>query len=243
MEKIDIFTSITNEEKEKWSEITLKECNEYLTAYSLKIPEINSNKFLQLVCLRMYTNKLVSKEVISQFVRFFNKNASVDQQSRHLGSQDFFYVLNAKEKIPNIDMIVPVGYHILITLETPHPKFIHASHKRAGRFAAKNFDELKRSYNNRCATCGSLENKPHFKDASKKTLLQQGHIDPLKSLTIDNTIPQCQLCNQTYKDNFVFNEEGRVIAVASLEPIVKAHKSVKEKILDFLLNQKDNKGE
>jgi len=129
-----------------------------------------------------------------------------------------------------------------MTLEAPHPKFIHASHKRAGRFAAKNFDELKRSYNNRCATCGSLENKPHFKDASKKTLLQQGHIDPLKSLTIDNTIPQCQLCNQTYKDNFVFNEEGRVIAVASLEPIVKAHKSVKEKILDFLLNNKHDKG-
>lgn len=240
MKKIDIFTSITSEEKDKWSEITLKECHEYLIAYSLKIPEINSNKFLQLVCLRMYKNKLVSKEVISQFVRFFNKNASVDQQSRHLGSQDFFYVLNAKEKIPNIDMIVPVGYHILITLETPHPKYIHASHKRAGRYAARNFDELKRSYNNRCATCGSLENKPHFYDASKKTLLQQGHIDPLKALTIKNTIPQCQLCNQTYKDSFVFNEQGRVVAVASLEPVKKAHQSVKEKILDFLLNNKDD---
>jgi hypothetical protein len=41
----------------------------------------------------------------------------------------------------------------------------------------------------------------------------------------------------------VFNEEGRVVAVASIEPIVKAHKSVKEKILDFLLNTKDDKGE
>ena len=172
MEKIDIFTSITDAEKGKWSDIVLKECNEYLTAYSLKIPEINSNKFLQLVCLRIYKNKLVSKEIIFQFVRFFNKDGSVDQQSRHLGSQDFFYVLNAKEKIPNIDMTVPVGYHTLITLESPHPKFIHASHKRAGRFAARNFDELKRSYHNRCATCGSLENKPHFYDASKKTLLQ-----------------------------------------------------------------------
>ena len=68
----------------------------------------------------------------------------------------------------------------------------------------KTFDELKRVYDNRCVTCGSLENKPHFHDASKKTLLQQGHMDPLKILTIENTIPQCQFCNQTYKDNFIF---------------------------------------
>ena len=243
MEKIDTFVPITFEEKDNWSNMVYKECNEYLTAYSLKIPEINSNKFLQLVCLRIYKNKLVSKEVISKFVRSFNKNASVDQQSRHLGSQDFFYVLNAKEKIPDSDVVVPIGYHILITLESPHPKYIYASHKRAGRLAARNFDELKRSYNNRCATCGSLENKPHFYDPSKKTLLQQGHIDPLKSLTIENTIPQCQLCNQTYKDSFVFNEQGRVVAVSSLEPIKKAHKTVKEQILNFLLKQNESKEE
>ena len=240
MDKIDTFIPITREEKDKWSDIVVKECNEYLISYSLKIPTINSNKFLQLLCLRINKNKLVSKEVISKFVRYFNKDASVDQQSRHLGSQDFFYVLNAREKIPNIDMIVPVGYHILITLETPHPKYIHASSKRAGRLAARNFDELKRVYNNRCATCGSLGNKPHFYDASKKTLLQQGHIDPLKTLTIDNIIPQCQLCNQIYKDNFVFDEQGRVTAVASLEPIRKANQSIKEEILNFLLKLKDN---
>ena len=240
MQKIDVFEPISQEEKDKWTELVLNECNEYLLSYSLKIPEVSSNKFLQLVCLRIHKNKLVSKEVISEFVRFFNKNASVDQQSRHLGSQDFFYVLNAKEKIPNVDMIVPVGYHILITLEAPHPKYIYASHKRAGRFAARNFDELKRAYNNRCATCGSLENKPHFYDASKKTLLQQGHMDPFKSLTIENTIPQCQFCNQTYKDNFVFNEQGRIITVASIEPIRKAHKLTKKQILNFLLKDKDD---
>lgn len=238
IEKIHIFKPISEKEKQKWSEILLEECNEYLVAYALKIPKENSNKFLQLLCLRIYKNKLVSKEVISKFVRHFNKNASVDQQSRHLGSQDFFYVLNKNEKIPNIEMKVPVGYHILISLETPHPKYIHASAKRAGRFAARNFEELKMAYNNRCATCGSPENKSHFHDASKKTILQQGHMDPFKKLTIKNTIPQCQFCNQTYKNNFVFNEKGRIIAIASLEPLKKANNFLKEQILEYLIKEK-----
>lgn len=240
MEKIDKFNPITLEEKEYWTTIVNQECIDFLTPYQLTIPKEKSNKFLQLVCLRIYQNKLVSKEVISEFVRYFNKDASVDQQSRHLGSQDFFYVLNANEQIINTKMTVPVGYHILITLEQPHPKYSLYSNKRAGRQIAKNFEALKKAYSNRCATCGAIEKRHHFHNPTIKTLLQQGHMNPMQSLTLENTIPQCQLCNQIYKNYFVFNDTGRVVALASVEPIKKSHQSVKNEILKFL--QEEQKG-
>jgi hypothetical protein len=43
------------------------------------------------------------------------------------------------------------------------------------------------------------------------TILQQGHMDPTKSLTLDNTIPQCSYCNQQYKNKAIFNKRGIVI--------------------------------
>lgn len=242
MEKIDKFNPITLEDKDYWATIVKQECYDYLKQYSVKIPKETSNKFLQLLCLRIYQNKFVSKEVISTFVRYYNKNASVDQQSRHLGTQDFFYVLNANEKVISTGMTVPIGYHILITLEQPHPKHILYSHKRAGRHKAENFQQIKQVYNNRCITCGSIEEKPHFHNPSIKTVLQQGHMDPMQKLTIENTIPQCQLCNQIYKNYFVFDEKGRTIAVASIEPIKKSHQNVKDEILHFLLEEQKVKG-
>ncbi len=63
-----------------------------------------------------------------------------------------------------------------------------------------------------------------------RTKLQQGHLNPHKKLTLENSIPQCQLCNQAYKDDFVFNEKGRVLAVASIRPVLKADPEVQEEI-------------
>ena len=81
--------------------------------------------------------------------------------------------------------------------------------KRANRNSAKNFQELKYVYDCRHATCGLEEGKVDW-ITGKRVKIQQGHMDPRKSLTIDNTIPQCEYCNQTYQDYFRFDENGRV---------------------------------
>ena len=119
---------------------------------------------------------------------------------------------------------------MLVTTESPKPSFLFKALKRAGRISAQNFDQLKITYDNRCATCGSQEGKPHFLDPSKRTQLQQGHMNPHKKLTLDNSIPQCQLCNQVYQDDYVFDIKGRVIAVASPNPVLRADENIKEEI-------------
>jgi hypothetical protein len=76
-------------------------------------------------------------------VRRYIKNAALDQQVRHLGTQYGWYVLNKGAKVPNVDETVPSGYNYLVTIESPSPSILAAALKRAGRVAARNFSEIK----------------------------------------------------------------------------------------------------
>lgn len=116
-------------------------------------------KELQLIFLYKHLNCFVHKDMVSAFVRKFIKNAALDQQVRHLGSQYFWYVLNKGAKIPNADITVPSGYNYLVSIEVPNPKAVAEALKRTGRLGAKNFAELKLAYGNKCATCGIEEGK------------------------------------------------------------------------------------
>ena len=94
------------------------------------------------------------------------------------------------------------------------------------------------AYDNRCATCGIEEGK---KDPRNEELvvLQQGHMNPREKLTLDNVIPQCQYCNQTYKDYFLFNENGRVIAVNNPLILLKSPKSIQDEMVRVLLAERE----
>lgn len=194
-------------------------------------------KELQLIFLYKYSNCFVHKDLVSQFVGRFIKNAALDQQVRHLGSQYFWYVLNKGCKVPNKKETVPSGYNYLVSIEMPNPKVLAEALKRAGRLAAKSFEELKLAYGNKCATCGIEEGK---KDPRNEEIvdLQQGHMNPREELSLANTIPQCQYCNQTYKDYFQFNEYGRVVAVNNPLILLKSPKSVQDEMITVLLQER-----
>ena len=66
-------------------------------------------------------------------------------------------------------------------------------------------------------------------------------MDPRAPLTLDNTIPQCQYCNQTYKDYFVFNEYGRVIAVNNPLILLKSPRAVQDEMITVLLKERETK--
>lgn len=51
---------------------------------------------------------------------------------------------------------------------------------------------LKKEYDYRCATCSSIEGKPHNIRKNEIIQLQEGRINPAKPLEIGNIIPQCQ---------------------------------------------------
>ena len=194
-------------------------------------------KTLQLVLLLKYKGCFLHRDVISAFVRSHLPSLAADQQPRHLGSQDGWNILNKGAHVPDTDERVPSGYHYLVSLESPNPKIVMTEMKRAGRLAARNFDQLKAAYSNCCATCGIKEGTIDIRNNHILVSLQQGHMDPSKQLTIENTIPQCQYCNQTYKDYFKFNQYGRVIAINNPIILLQSSPGIQEEMLQLLLEE------
>ena len=197
-------------------------------------------KELQLIFLYKHIHCFVHKDLVSEFVRKFKPSAAFDQQVRHLGTQLLWYVLNKSAKVPDKEEVVPSGYNYLVSIESPNPKAVALALKRSGRLAAKSFEDLKIVYGKKCATCGIDEGK---KDTRNGLIvaLQQGHMNPREPLTIDNTIPQCQYCNQQYLDYFCFNEHGRVVAVNNPYILLKSPRDIQDEMIEVLLAER--KGE
>ena len=163
---------------------TLKEeHNTYLLKYNISLPSENTAKFLWLIFLRKHILKFVHKDTISSFVATRIQNTGKDQQVRHLAA-DGFYVLNRGEAVPIFREKVPSGYHCLFSMENPKPTYLHSVLKRAGRLSAQTFEQLKIVYDNKCATCGCEEGKPHRYFPDTKVILEQGHMDPNKRLDL-----------------------------------------------------------
>lgn len=219
--------------KKLWSDDIPKDCSDEDLVALLDAKE------LQLIFLYKHLNCFVHKDLVSAFVRKF-KNAALDQQVRHLGSQYLWYVLNKGAKVPNANITVPSGYNYLVSIEMPNPIAVAKALKRSGRLGAKNFAELKWAYGNKCATCGQEEGKKDPRN-EEIVVLQQGHMNPRMPLTLENTIPQCQYCNQTYKDYFMFNEHGRVIAVNNPLILLKSPKDVQDEMITVLLKERESK--
>jgi hypothetical protein len=195
------------------------------------------SKELQLIFLCKYMKCFVHKDLISAFVQRFKPNHARDQQVRHLGTQYYWYVLNKGANVPDTDETVPSGYNYLVSIEMPNPKAVSEVMKRSGRLAARSFIDLKYAYGCKCATCGIEEGKKDPRN-EELVILQQGHMDPREPLTLENTIPQCQYCNQTYKDYFQFNEYGRVIAVNNPLILLKSPKDVRDEMIRVLLEER-----
>ena len=213
--------------------------NESMEDMEINKDNINNmtDKELQMIFLYKYRKSFVHKDLVSEFVRKHKPRAGLDQQVRHIGTQCYWYVLNKGAKVPDTDESVPSGYNYLVSVEMPNPKAIRMALKRASRSSAKTFQELKYVYDNKCATCGLEEGKIDWR-TGKKVKLQQGHMDPRKDLTLDNTIPQCEYCNQTYLDYFRFDENGRVVAVNNPEILLKSSRDIQDEMITVLLRER-----
>ena len=220
--------------KKLWRDDLNEDCSDKEFVMQLEAKE------LQLIFLLKHLNCFVHKDLVSAFVRKYVKDIALDQQVRHLGSQYCWYVLNMGAVIPNTSEKVPSGYNYLFSIDIPNPKAVSLAVKRNGRLGAKNFSDLKKAYFNKCATCGIEDGKKDSRN-QEIVVLQQGHMDPRKPLTLNNTIPQCQYCNQTYMDYFQFNEYGRVIAVNNPLILLKSPRNVQYEMISVLLAERTKK--
>lgn len=187
--------------------------NKYLKKYGCKLPSETSSfgKALEYLYINIKKENNISdiKKYVIEKNCNLNDNASDNLQIRHLGLQYGFNILKNNDiKIFSNKKIKKSSYY-LINLTNKHNNY--SKEKRNGKLNNENWLELKKYYNFSCATCGNEEGKPMRYNNNQLTLLQQGHMDPRESLTLENTIPQCSYCNQQYKNKAIFNKKGIVI--------------------------------
>ncbi len=156
--------------------------------------------------------------------------------------QKGFYIVSSrrgnslsKKELKN----APKNAYRLVTLERPHPSWTPKRQKVENI----DFENIKKEYRYRCATCGSKEGEENSRYPGVKTRLQKAHKNPHKPLAGDNIIPQCEQCNRADRDKWVYDQRGRVVGVAKAEVIISSIRkrylpeTEVEKLKDFLMKQ------
>ena len=207
-----------------WQEVKALH-REYLAVHEVVIPSVehyaDHNKAVWLAVLWHFRDRDVHKDEISAIVQRDVEGAGADQQVRHL-------------KRDGWDIGPRPGWHKLNPYE-PSQEFVNANARKRRRLAATDFESIKQSFGNRCATCGAREGQPDPRYGRDRVRLQQGHRDPNEAGDdMANIIPQCQFCNRSYRSDFVFDEKGRVRAVASVQPVRRASDNIQRRILGWL---------
>lgn len=194
----------------------------HLTQYDVHLPCWPRYKAIHLAMLMHNLGKYVHKDVVSDAVQSIDPQAGRDQQVRHLKRDGWNIESDGK------------GRHRITDPYNPSPEYTASRTRRQGLTTA-DFVSLVKLFGNRCATCGAINGEPDPRYGGRdKVSLQKGHMNPHKPSEPNNIIPQCQFCNQAYKNDFEFDERGRVIAVANTRPVERARISVQEKIYEYL---------
>lgn len=210
----------------------------YLKNHGVRLPRLRrggafTKDALVLVYLAQgYPNtSIVSKDELTEFIRNYYPRVKDVQQARHLGAQYGFFILSGTRK-DNESLGLKDGDYKLSTLLKCYPGFTHE--RRAFLAGDDFFEELKKQYEFKCATCGSQEGEPHRYWKNTITVLQKGHMNPSKPLEPGNIIPQCEKCNRADRNYWIYDEKGRVVGVANEKVIDKCPLSLKRKIYERL---------
>ncbi len=171
----------------------------------------NTSLYYALECLYVNLGTPIYIEDIKKYVtnKGIKLNGGDSLQVRHLGLQYGYNILKGGDNILKGGEKIKQSHYMLVDLENTYNGFI--KDKRKGKITNKNWTSLLLEYDNKCVNCGSVNGEPLRWDKNKTTKLAQGHMDPRKPLTIDNAIPQCNICNQQYKNKAIFNKRGYVI--------------------------------
>lgn len=200
---------------------------EYLAVHEVKMPSRETHPAIWIAMLFHYLGEWVHKDVISDAVLRERPGAGRDQQVRHLKEAKFGWNLESRR-----------GEHRIVDPYRPSETFITAKARRDGRLSAKTFEDIKRRSGYRCATCGAAEGRPHRHyqtNNAELVKLQQGHRNPRERANDPaNIIAQCQYCNRSMKDDFVFDDKGRPRAIASIRPVARASLKVKRDVQLYL---------
>lgn len=181
----------------------------HLKIRGVRLPGRASAFGLALCCLYEHLGTPVSIEDIRKYVTSSGValSGADSLQVRHLAMQMGWNMLKGGE-ISAGGVKVPRSHFMLLGVDTPYPSFNPAV--RSSTLTDAEWATVLANYDNMCVNCGSVQGQPMRWSKYTITVLQKGHMDPRKALTMGNVIPQCRCCNQQYKDKAVFNERGYV---------------------------------
>lgn len=243
-EKPAADTRLTDDEIRKTYDLLADYHARYLEKQGVKLPELvrPDGQFTQVALTLVYLaqgypdTKTVTKSELTEFVRIFHPQATDVQQARHLAAQAGWYVLSGTRNDDRTQDLPP-GTYRLVSLTEAYPGF--SARRREDSIGPDDWQRLKESYGNRCASCGSREGESHVYWPETLTVLQKGHRDPAKPLGPGNVIPQCLQCNQASRDFWVFDDKGRVVAVANPAVIDRSSEAVQRQIYERLRQKFD----
>ena len=195
-----LFIGYFNDEKNKKEyDNIIKGLKEIGADAPKKSYDDNDRSFTWRLFIYGYLNKLgkITKKQ-AEDIRFKITGKKSDYQAlRHERNQHGLNIFSEKEgeyELKSIDSLF-LGY---------------SCDRRNKDYSNKDFESKKQYYNYKCANCGADEGKPH-RYYEGKVILEQGHKDPRKPMNMENIIPQCQYCNQTYGDRFIHNDYGQIV--------------------------------
>ena len=133
----------------------------FLKKFGIVLPKLknSSGKFQKDALALVYLaygypkTRKVSKSELTEFLRTFDRGINDSQQARHLSAQKGWNIVAGSRGTVGLRS----GEYQLISLEEPYPGF-HGH--RITDYSS--FDEVKKNYGMRCATCGSVEDQPHL---------------------------------------------------------------------------------
>ena len=203
--------------------------NSDLSELGVKLPRQNTQKGQVLLYLYQQLGRVVTKAQAEKVVCERLNIQSKDLQSlRHLGKQDGFNILQAGSASGG-GYKLKRGEYMLMDLKTVNPYFDISRRDESNL----DFQELKKRYRYTCATCGTVEGKKH-RYSDEVVMLEKGHKDPARTMENFNIIPQCQLCNKVAKDNWVFDDYGRVTRMTTQGLLTRHSKTQKLEFLEAL---------
>lgn len=202
----------------------------HLSSFEVPLPQRGTASRVWLCILMLlfdrFTGLWIHKDDVSELTQRVLPEVGQDQQVRHLKEKG--WPVEGDNR----------GNHRIRDPFRPSALW-ETKRNRKQAMKSGDFDDLVRAFGNRCATCGALAGEPDRRYGSDNVVrLQQGHRDPELPLSGENCIPQCQHCNRGYRDDFVFDEKGRVHAVAGVRPVRRASATVRRKILEFLKGER-----
>ena len=200
-----------------------------LSAHGIKLPKEHTQRGQVLLYLFQHCGQVVTKADAEKTVCKRMSVQTKDLQSlRHLGKQSGFNIMQSGAIYKGYTL--KRGEYVLVDLLTVNPYF-NASRRDESTL---DFDSIKRKYGHLCATCGCKEGKPH-RYSNEVVVLEKGHKDPGKPMTDFNIIPQCQICNKVAKDNWIFDDYGRVARITAQGLLSRHSRKQKEALLKALI--------